>query len=102
MTFPSDLGIARGAQLKPVDDIASEIGLGMHLLEPYGEQVMKIKLSAIGELADAPKAKYVVVTAITPTPLGECKTTTTVGLGQAFPHIRKRATVAIKPPSLGP
>jgi formate--tetrahydrofolate ligase len=102
MAFPSDLEIARSAQLKPVDDIASEVGLGMHLLEPYGEQVMKIKLSAIGELADAPKAKYVVVTAITPTPLGEGKTTTTVGLGQAFRHIGKRATVAIRQPSMGP
>jgi len=102
MAFPSDLEIARGAQLKPVDDIASEIGLGMHLLEPYGEQVMKIKLAAIEELASAPKAKYVVVTAITPTPLGEGKTTTTVGLGQAFRHIGKRATVAIRQPSMGP
>jgi formate--tetrahydrofolate ligase len=102
MAFPSDLEIARLAHLKPVDDIASEIGLGMHLLEPYGEQVMKIKLSAIAELADAPKAKYVVVTAITPTPLGEGKTTTTVGLGQAFRHIGKRATVTIRQPSMGP
>ena len=56
MAFPSDLEIARSAQLKPVDDIAGEIGLGMHLLEPYGEQVMKIKLAAIDELAGAPKA----------------------------------------------
>ncbi len=102
MAFPSDLEIARGAHLKPVDDIASGIGLGMHLLEPYGEQVMKIKLAAIEELAGAPKAKYVVVTAITPTPLGEGKTTTTVGLGQAFRHIGKRATVAIRQPSMGP
>jgi formate--tetrahydrofolate ligase len=102
MAFPSDLEIARGAQLKPVDDIAGEIGLGMHLLEPYGEQVVKIKLAAIEELADAPKAKYVVVTAITPTPLGEGKTTTTVGLGQAFRHIGKHATVAIRQPSMGP
>jgi formate--tetrahydrofolate ligase len=102
MAFPSDLEIARQAQLKPVDDIASGVGLGMHLLEPYGEQVVKIKLAAIEELADAPKAKYVVVTAITPTPLGEGKTTTTVGLGQAFKHIGKRATVAIRQPSMGP
>src|SRR5205814_3008403 len=102
MAFPSDLEIARGAHLKPVDDIASEIGLGMHLLEPYGEQVVKIKLSAIEELADAPKARYVVVTAITPTPLGEGKTTTTVGLGQAFAHIGKRATIAVRQPSMGP
>ncbi len=102
MTFPTDLEIARGASLKPLDDIASEIGLGSHLLEPYGETVMKIKLAAIDELASAPKAKYVVVTAITPTPLGEGKTTTTVGLGQGFKHIGKRATVAIRQPSMGP
>jgi formate--tetrahydrofolate ligase len=102
MSFPTDLEIARNAQLKPIDDIASEVGLGMHLLEPYGEQVAKIKLSAIEELADAPNAKYVVVTAVTPTPLGEGKTTTTVGLGQAFKHIGKRATIAIRQPSMGP
>ncbi len=102
MSFPTDLEIARNAQLKPIDDLASEIGLGMHLLEPYGEEVAKIKLSAIEELADAPRAKYVVVTAVTPTPLGEGKTTTTVGLGQAFRHIGKRATIAIRQPSMGP
>jgi formate--tetrahydrofolate ligase len=102
MPFPTDLEIARNAQLKPPDDIASEIGLGLHLLEPYGEEVVKIKLSAIEELASAPKAKYVVVTAVTPTPLGEGKTTTTVGLGQAFKHIGKRATIAIRQPSMGP
>ena len=102
MAFPSDLEIARGASLKPLDDIAGEMGLGSHLLEPYGENVMKVKLDAIEELAGAPKAKYVVVTAITPTPLGEGKTTTTVGLGQGFRHIGKRATVAIRQPSMGP
>jgi formate--tetrahydrofolate ligase len=102
MPFPSDLEIARGAQLKPIADVASEAGLGLHLLEPYGEQVVKIKLSAIEQLAGAPMAKYVVVTAITPTPLGEGKTTTAVGLGQAFMHIGKRATVAIRQPSMGP
>jgi formate--tetrahydrofolate ligase len=102
MAFPSDLEIARNAQLKPVDDLAHEIGLGMHLLEPYGEQVVKVKLAAMQELADAPMAKYVVVTAVTPTPLGEGKTTTTVGLGQAFKHIGKRATIAIRQPSMGP
>src|SRR4051812_27311334 len=78
------------------------MGLSSRLLEPYGETVMKIKLSAIEELAQAPRAKYVVVTAITPTPLGEGKTTTTVGLGQGFKHIGKRATVAIRQPSMGP
>jgi formate--tetrahydrofolate ligase len=102
MPFPTDLEIARGASLKPLEDIASEMGIPAHLLEPYGEQVMKIKLDAIEELADRPTAKYVVVSAITPTPLGEGKTTTTVGLGQGFKHIGKRATIAIRQPSMGP
>jgi formate--tetrahydrofolate ligase len=102
MPFPSDLEIARSASLKPLDDIAAEMGLSPDMLEPYGDYVKKIKLAAIEELADRPKAKYVVVTAITPTPLGEGKTTTTVGLGQGLKHIGKRATVAIRQPSMGP
>jgi formate--tetrahydrofolate ligase len=102
MPFPSDLEIARGASLKPLEDVAAEMGIGSHLLEPYGEQVMKIKLAAIDELADRPLAKYVVVTAITPTPLGEGKTTTTVGLGQGLHHIGRKATIAIRQPSMGP
>jgi formate--tetrahydrofolate ligase len=102
MAFPSDLEIARGAAYKPLDDIAAEMGLPAHELEPYGRDVMKVRLGAIDDLHDRPKAKYVVVSAITPTPLGEGKTTTTVGLGQAFSHIGKRATVAIRQPSMGP
>jgi formate--tetrahydrofolate ligase len=102
MAIPSDLDIARSASLKPLDDIAQGLGIGPHLLEPYGESVVKIKLAAIEELADRPTAKYVVVTAITPTPLGEGKTTTTVGLGQGFRHIGKRATITIRQPSMGP
>src|SRR3984893_5485030 len=94
--------IPRGAALKPLEDIADEMGIAGHLLEPYGQEVMKITLDAIAELASRPAAKYVVVSAITPTPLGEGKTTTTVGLGQGFRHIGKRATVAIRQPSMGP
>jgi formate--tetrahydrofolate ligase len=102
MAFPTDLEIARKARLEPLEEIASGMGVGGHLLEPYGESVAKIKLEAMEELADRPKAKYVLVSAITPTPLGEGKTTTTVGLGQAFKHIGKTATVAIRQPSMGP
>jgi len=102
MAFPSDLEIARGASLKPLEDVAAEMGIGSHLLEPYGEQVMKVKLAAIEELADRPPAKYVVVSAITPTPLGEGKTTTTVGLGQGLHHIGRQATITIRQPSMGP
>jgi len=102
VALPSDLQIARGASLKPLNEVAQEMGIGEHLLEPYGTGVAKIKLAAIEELRDRPKAKYVVVSAVTPTPLGEGKTTTTVGLGQAFRHIGKRATIAIRQPSMGP
>jgi formate--tetrahydrofolate ligase len=102
MTFPSALEISRRATLKPPEEIAASMGIGRHLLEPYGDAVAKIKLEAVEELADRPKAKYVVVTAITPTPLGEGKTTTTVGLGQAFAHIGRRGVVAIRQASMGP
>jgi formate--tetrahydrofolate ligase len=102
VTFPTDLEIARRARLLPMNDVAAKMGIGPHLLEPYGYDVAKIRLEAIEELADRPLAKYVVVSAITPTPLGEGKTTTTVGLGQALSYIGKRATVAIRQPSMGP
>jgi formate--tetrahydrofolate ligase len=102
MAFPSDLDIAQSATLKPLADVAGQMGLGAHLLEPHGSEVAKIRLEAIDELADRPKAKYVVVSAITPTPLGEGKTTTTVGLGQAMQHIGRSATIAIRQPSMGP
>jgi formate--tetrahydrofolate ligase len=102
MSIPSDLEIARAARLKPIAEIAESMGIEPRLLELYGEGVAKIKLDAIAELADRPKAKYVVVSAVTPTPLGEGKTTTTVGLGQAMHHVGKRATIAIRQPSMGP
>ncbi|MBA2782227.1 MAG: formate--tetrahydrofolate ligase [Rubrobacteraceae bacterium] len=102
MTLPKNLEVARKAKLQPLNEIAAEIGIGEHLLEPYGEGVAKIKLDAIEELSGRPKARYVVVSAITPTPLGEGKTTTTVGLGQAFKHIGKTATVAVRQASMGP
>src|SRR5256712_2323136 len=102
MTFPADLEIARSATLKPIDEIASEMGIDRAFLEHYGADVAKIKLEAIEALSDRPKATYVVVSAITPIPLGEGKTTTTVGLGQAFSHLGKRATVTIRQPSMGP
>jgi formate--tetrahydrofolate ligase len=100
--MPNDLQIARKATLRPLTEIAGGMGIAEHLLEPYGDAVAKIKLEAIDELSDRPLAKYVVISAITPTPLGEGKTTTTVGLGQAFSHIGKRATVAIRQPAMGP
>ena len=102
MGIPTALEIARQAKLKPITEIAAEIGLRPGLLEQYGEHIAKIDLAAISELAGRPRAKYVVVTAVTPTPFGEGKTTTTVGLGQAMRHIGKRATIAIRQGSMGP
>jgi formate--tetrahydrofolate ligase len=98
----SDLAISRAATRRPLDEVAADMGLGPHLLEPYGTAAAKISLAAIDELKDRPRAKYVVVTAITPTPLGSGKTTTTVGLGQGFGQIGKLGIVAIRQPSMGP
>jgi formate--tetrahydrofolate ligase len=100
--MPSALEIARAATLKPITDIAEDIGIPPWLVQPYGEHVAKLDLRAIGALADRPAARYVVITAVTPTPLGEGKTTTTVGLGQAMAHIGKRATISIRQASMGP
>jgi formate--tetrahydrofolate ligase len=78
------------------------MGIGRDLLEPYGNHVAKLSLDAVEALAGRPRARYVVVTAVTPTPLGEGKTTTTVGLGQALACIGKQATIAIRQASMGP
>jgi formate--tetrahydrofolate ligase len=96
------LEISRATKLAPIADIASDMHIPGDLVEPYGEGVAKIRLEAIEELADWPTARYVVVTAVTPTPLGEGKTTTTLGLGQGMAKIGKRATVAIRQGSMGP
>ncbi len=85
-----------------MDDIAAQMGIEPGLLEPYGTNVAKISLDAVEALADRPRARYVVVTAVTPTPLGEGKTTTTVGLGQALACIGRQATIAIRQASMGP
>jgi formate--tetrahydrofolate ligase len=100
--FPSDLEIARSVAPKPLGEIAARMGIPAEFVEPYGASLAKISLDAIGALSSRPRAKYVVVTAITPTPLGEGKTTTTVGLGQAMSHIGTRATIALRQPSMGP
>ncbi|HEY7705416.1 MAG TPA: formate--tetrahydrofolate ligase [Acidimicrobiia bacterium] len=102
MAFPTDLEIARRAELKPIAEIAMGMGIPGEHLVPYGSGVAKVRLEAVEAMSDRPAAKYVVVTAITPTPLGEGKTTTTVGLGQAFRHVGMEATVAIRQPSMGP
>ncbi len=103
MSFPSDLEIARSVSPRPIADIARDLGLRDDEVEPYGRTKAKVTLEAIGRLEAAnPRGKYVVVTAISPTPLGEGKTTTTIGLTQGLNRIGKRAAVAIRQPSLGP
>jgi len=102
VTFPSDLDIARQAKLQPLADVARAAGIPLDLLEPYGAGAAKIDLRAIEAMAARPRARYVVVSAITPTPLGEGKTTVAVGLAQGFGHLGKRATLAIRQPSMGP
>ena len=103
MSIPSDLDIAQRAELIHIDRIAERMGLEPDRdLEHYGPHVAKVKLEALERLRDRPDAKYVDVTAITPTPLGEGKSTTTVGIGQAMKHIGKRAIITVRQPSQGP
>ena len=100
---PSDLEIAQAARLVHVNQIAEEMGLDPDTdLEHYGKYIAKIELSALDKLKGRPDAKYIDVTAITPTPLGEGKSTTAVGLAQAMKHIGKRSIVTLRQPSQGP
>jgi formate--tetrahydrofolate ligase len=102
VSFPTDLQIAQSATLAPLTEIAESIGLLPEHLEPYGRDVAKIDIDALGDVSARPRGKYVVVTAITPTPLGEGKTTTSVGLAQAMKHVGKRGLLALRQPSMGP
>jgi len=103
MSIPSDLEIAQSAKLVHINQIAEQMGLDPTTdLEHYGKHVAKINLDVLERLKDRPNAKYVDVTAITPTPLGEGKSTTTVGLGQAMQHIGKKAIICVRQPSQGP
>ncbi|MDQ3030493.1 MAG: formate--tetrahydrofolate ligase [Actinomycetota bacterium] len=98
----TSLQIASAARLDPIGLIAERAGIPERFVEHHGRSKAKIDLDVLAEFRDRPLGKYILVTAITPTPLGEGKTTTTVGLGQAFSHIGKRATIAIRQPSMGP
>ncbi len=100
--MPSNLEIAQAATLQPISAVAASLGLGEDDIELYGRYKAKISLSTLARLAERPRGKYIDVTAITPTPLGEGKTTTTVGLGMGLNHIGRKAVIAIRQPSLGP
>ena len=100
---PSDIDIAQAAVLKPIAQVAEELGLLPEELELYGNYKAKIKLDVLERLSGRPDGKYIDVTAITPTPLGEGKTTTTVGLSQAIgAHLGKTVLTCIRQPSQGP
>jgi methylenetetrahydrofolate dehydrogenase (NADP+)/methenyltetrahydrofolate cyclohydrolase/formyltetrahydrofolate synthetase len=100
---PSDTAIAQSAYLKPITQIADELGILPDELELYGPYKAKVKLEILKRLNTQPDGKYVDVTAITPTPLGEGKTTTTVGLSQALgAHLGKRVVTCLRQPSQGP
>lgn len=100
---PSDIEIAQAANIRSITEIAAGYGIGQEHLEPYGLFKAKVQLDFIKEKAASPKrAKYIDVTAISPTPLGEGKTTTTVGLTQGLGKIGKKAIAAIRQPSMGP
>jgi formate--tetrahydrofolate ligase len=98
----SDLAIAQAATPRPIAEVAAGLGLGQDDIELYGPRKAKVKLSVLDRLRDRPLGRYVLVTAITPTPLGEGKSTTTVGLGQALSRIGRQALITIRQPSLGP
>ena len=100
---PSDIEIAQAGKLKPILQIAAELGIRENELELFGPYKAKVKLEILNRLAKRPNGKYIDVTAITPTPLGEGKTTTTVGLSQALgAHLGKRVITVIRQPSQGP
>jgi methylenetetrahydrofolate dehydrogenase (NADP+)/methenyltetrahydrofolate cyclohydrolase/formyltetrahydrofolate synthetase len=99
---PSDLDIAQAAELKPILDVAATIGLGPDDVELYGKHKAKVHLDVLEKHRDRPQGKYINVTAITPTPLGEGKTTTTIGLTQGLGMLGKSVVACIRQPSQGP
>ena len=102
MSYKSDIEIAREAQKRPIQEIGEKIGIGSEDLLPYGHDKAKVSQGFIDSVQDRPDGKLILVTAINPTPAGEGKTTTTVGLGDGLNHIGKKAMVCIREASLGP
>jgi len=98
----SDIEIAQKATMKRITEVASRLGIADDHLEPYGHYKAKISLDYVDSLKGKPDGKLVLVTAISPTPAGEGKTTTTVGLGDALNRIGKKTVICLREPSLGP
>ena len=102
MTYKSDIEIAQSVPMKHISEIAASAGIDTKYVEQYGSYKAKIDLSLLNDRKDAPDGKLILVTAITPTPAGEGKTTTTIGLADSLKKIGKKVTVALREPSLGP
>ena len=100
-TMPSDLEIARSAQLRPIAEVAGDMGVPAEFVEHRGREIAKVSLQALDEMGP-PRAKYILITATNPTPLGEGKTTVAVGLAQGFNHVGSTSVVTLRQPSLGP
>ncbi|MGZ4615433.1 MAG: formate--tetrahydrofolate ligase, partial [Actinomycetes bacterium] len=99
---PSDLEIGRAADLLPIEDVAAAAGIAAEHLEPFGRYIAKVAPTAQAALSDRPPGKYVVITAVTPTPLGEGKTTAAIGLAQGLALLGHRSMLSLRQPSLGP
>ncbi|MDS1029990.1 formate--tetrahydrofolate ligase [Bacillota bacterium LX-D] len=102
MEIKSDIEIAQSAEIKPIEEIASSLNIDRKYLEFYGDYKAKINYNILNEKKDVPDGKLILVTAINPTPAGEGKTTTTVGLGDALTKLGKKVVIALREPSLGP
>ncbi|HLS86960.1 MAG TPA: formate--tetrahydrofolate ligase, partial [Burkholderiales bacterium] len=101
--MPSDIEIAQAAKLQRITSVAREkLGIAEDHLEPYGHYKAKVSLEYLESLKGRKDGKLVLVTAISPTPAGEGKTTTTVGLGDGLNHIGKKAMICLREPSMGP
>ncbi|HWD60631.1 MAG TPA: formate--tetrahydrofolate ligase, partial [Stellaceae bacterium] len=98
----SDIQIAQAATMRPIGEIAAKLGIPDEALSPYGRYKAKVALDYVETLKSKPNGRLILVTAITPTPAGEGKTTTTVGLGDALNRIGKKAILCLREPSLGP
>ncbi|HXF79531.1 MAG TPA: formate--tetrahydrofolate ligase [Usitatibacter sp.] len=99
---PSDIEIAQQSKMKPIAEVAKKLGIPGEAISPYGHYKAKVSLDYIDTLKGKPDGKLILVTAISPTPAGEGKTTTTVGLGDALNAIGKKAVICLREPSLGP
>ena len=102
MSVPSDIEIAQAATLLPIQEIGAKLGIAEDALIPYGHDKAKVSAEFLESIADRPNGKLILMTAVSPTPAGEGKTTTTVGLGDGLNKIGKKAVICLREPSLGP